>query len=72
MTNNNNALNGNARAEQEQYRFRVLDALYTISRGYTRTTISIDDLYRQLLGATKTILIIKTTSRDASVRHLQI
>lgn len=53
MTNNNNTLNGNARAEQEQYRFRVLDSLYTISRGYTRTTISIDDLYRQLLGATK-------------------
>lgn len=53
MTNNNNTLNGNARAKQEQYRFRVLDSLYTFSRGYTRTTISIDDLYRQLLGATK-------------------
>ncbi len=52
MSDNNNAEVEDLRAQREQYRFRVLDALYTISRGYTRATISIDDLYRQLLGAT--------------------
>ncbi len=48
----NNTVGEGAPALREQYRFRVLDALYTISRGYTRATISIDDLYGQLLQAT--------------------
>ncbi len=76
-SNNNNAADENARAQREQYRFRVLDALYTISRGYTRATISIEDLYRQL-QATNNKSISKNNEQErirealADLRHFRL